>query len=230
MSCPSPHTPWLGGDGLFTFLLSNIVLVGSLGLTGLFALRRTWRYARHTPSSIQCDLLLVAGMRLNRYGQPSPDYRRRLGRALALYRTGRCRRLLLLGGETRPGAPSEAQAGRYWLRAEGVPDSAILLEERSRHTLENLTEARLLLRTMAAVEGRVPRLGLVSSRYHLARIAALAAGLSLSPPLCAAEAEPFFTPVTWARIGGEAYYLHWYHVGRIWSQLTGNKGSLARIS
>ncbi len=98
------------------------------------------------------------------------------------------------------------------------------MEKRSRHTLENLKHARALL-----ADASEP-VTLVSSRAHLARCATLARGLGLDCRLCGAEErfQPTMTSV--GQVVREAYYLHWYHVGRHWSRLTRNRKSLARIS
>ena len=71
---------------------------------------------------------------------------------------------------------------------------------------------------------------LVSRRYHLARAQALARGLGLQPVLCAAEERLGRDPWTCWRLVLEAYYLHWYAVGKTWSRWTGNRHSLARIT
>ncbi len=71
---------------------------------------------------------------------------------------------------------------------------------------------------------------LVTSRYHLARSQALARGLNLQPVLCAAEERLRLNPLTLWRLGLEAWYLHWYEVGKTWSRWTGNRHSLARIT
>ncbi len=71
---------------------------------------------------------------------------------------------------------------------------------------------------------------LVTSRYHLARSETLARGLDLRPVLCAAEERLRHDPLTFWRLGLEAYYLHSYAAGKTWSRWTGNRHSLARIT
>jgi hypothetical protein len=107
----------------------------------------------------------------------------------------------------------------------GVPAGRILVEDRSAHTLENLRHAR----SMLAQRSRQP-LALITSRYHLARSAAMARGLRLRPALCAAEDCWRDGLLPSVRLLREGYLLHWYHVGRTWSHWTGNRRSLAKIS
>ena len=61
-------------------------------------------------------------------------------------------RILVAGGLTVGASRSEAEVGAAWLRARGVSEDAILVEDRSQHTLENLFNVRELLRA----EGKQP--------------------------------------------------------------------------
>ncbi len=215
----------MGWDGLSMLILSNLVLLLTAGLSGWWMLYRVWRIAVVTPCSADANSgwVMVLGMRLH-HDQISRDYARRLQRAAVLYQADPRRRFLLVGGLTG-GSASEAERGRQCLLDTGVPTSAISIEDRSLHTLDNLRNARLLLGS-----DRNSRFVLVTNRYHLARSQALAHGLGLHPVLCAAEDQLCLDPLTLGRFGLEAYYLHWYTVGKVWSQWTRNRGNLARIT
>jgi uncharacterized SAM-binding protein YcdF (DUF218 family) len=214
----------MGWDGLAMLLLSNLVLLATVGLSGLWMLYRVWRIARDTPfAGVEGDWVMVLGARL-RHDRVAPGYARRLQRAVALYRADPRRCILLVGGHTG-GSVSEAECGREFLRGLGIPESNLLIEDQSLNTLDNLRHARRLL-----AEIREQPFVLVTSRYHLARSEVLARGLGLRPVLCAAEERLRRSPSMLWRLGLEAYYLHWYAVGRIWSRWTGNRHSLARIT
>ncbi|MCP5157996.1 MAG: YdcF family protein [Gammaproteobacteria bacterium] len=214
----------MGWDGLGTLLLSNMLLMATLGLSGLWLFHRVWRMAQDTPAQVaESGWVVVLGVRLQR-DQVSRDYACRLERAAALYRADPQRRILLVGGPTS-GSVSEAERGRQFLLAMGLPTGALSIEDQSLHTLDNLRRTRQLL-------GEVQRQSfvLVTSRYHLARSEILARGLDLHPVLCAAEDRLRLDfSVLW-RLALEAGYLHWYKVGRAWSRWTRNRHSLARIS
>ena len=215
----------LGGDGLLTLALSTTVAGATAGLSLLPPLARVVGTARRAPSGAeQPRLLVVLGKRLQR-DRPDRDFRARLERALALHQAGRARHILLVGGRAHPDAPSEAEAGRDWLRTRGVPASHLSLEDASRHTLENLTGSRALLDD--AAEGRPV---LISNRYHLERCAVIADGLGIDYHPCAAEEGFRLSPRIALQLVREAYFLHWYWVGKGWSRLTRNRKSLARIS
>jgi uncharacterized SAM-binding protein YcdF (DUF218 family) len=214
-----------GWDGLLTLVLSSILIVLTVGLSWLAALVWVLRVARragvHPRHGV--DVIVVPGVRL--FGdQPSPDYTCRLQRAQDLLVAGFSCPILLLGGQTGSNSESEARAGERFLRHAGVETWVIHLEERSQNTLENLRAAREMF-----YQHGWRYAALVSNRYHLARLRALATGLGFNYCLCAAEGRlmlPFRTLVNLCR---EAYFLHWYYVGKYWALLSGSETSLARI-
>jgi len=214
----------MGWDGLAMLALSNLLLLATLGLSGLWLLRQVWRIARDAPvAGVDGDWIVVLGARLI-HDQVAPGYARRLRRVAALHQADPRRRILLVGGHTG-GSVSEAERGREFLLELGLPAASLFIEDQSLNTLDNLRQARRLL-----AGDRVRPFVLVTSRYHLARSQALARGLDLQPVLCAAEDRLRLKPWTLWRLGLEAWYLHWYEVGKAWSRWTRNRHSLARIT
>ena len=221
-----------GGDGLAMLALSLAVAALSGGVSVALALAHVRRVAARTPAHADPadergapGRILVLGVRLGRDGRPGPLYRARLDRARRLLAAHPGAEVVLLGGRTRPGLPSEAQAGRDHLRAHGVPDAAIRTEAESRHTLENLRLYRDgFSRDGARQTGRVV---LVTSRFHLARAGLMAETLGIAHRLCAAEAEWRAVPGALLR---EALLVHWFLVGRTYCRLTRHERMLARIT
>lgn len=215
----------MGGDGWFTLALSTTFIFFAAGLTLSWVGCRVLRQARLTAAGCDPDieLVLIPCVQLSA-GKPNPDFRLRLERAIRLHQQTGCR-LLLMGGVTGSATISEAAAGRQFLLDRGIAPAALILEDGSRNTLENLHNSRERLR-----RGNIQRYALTTNRYHLARCQALANGLGLSPALCAAEERFILHPSIWPRLLLEAFYLHWYHTGKLWSRLTRNRHSLSRIS
>ena len=214
----------MGLDGLAMLALSNLVLLATGGLSGLWLLRQVWRVARTAPATDDGGgWIVVLGVRLRR-DQIRPDYALRLHRAAALYRASPDRRILLVGGYTGSRL-SEAAHGRQFLIEAGLPAAHLFIEDRSLHTLDNLRQARQLL-----AEVREQPFTVVTNRYHLARSVAMATGLGLQSNPCAAEDRLRLNLPIVDRLLLETWYLHWYHMGRIWSRWTQNRHSLARIS
>ncbi len=229
MTSSNPQPPLepvvIGADGFAMLALSTVIVVLSCGTTLLLSLFYVLWIACRTgcdPPSVQ--RILVLGMRLDGLGQPRPDYRARLARAALLRAKHDAAQIVILGGRTTPGQPSEAAAGAVFLQAHNVPAAAILLEDRSRHTLENLT----LYRARFAVDAG-PTV-LVTSRFHLARSALLAAGLEIRRVPCAAERSRRPPLRHIPLMVFEALLIHWYVTGRNFARLTGNRRMAARIS
>src|SRR5262249_46951594 len=93
---------------------------------------------------------------------PRAALERRMRVGISLYKAGVAPRLLLSGGGRQ--AIPEAEVMRQLALSAGVPSSALLIEPRSRTTLENATESARLL----CADG--PRtVVLVTDSYHALR-------------------------------------------------------------
>lgn len=196
---------------------AGVLYLGYLIRVVLIALRAQCR-------SDSGALLLVFGRKLDANGKPEHDYVARLQRALEILIRQPSRKLLLLGGGS--GAQvSEAAAGLQWLHAHGLPAAIeVTLEQASTDSLENLRHARSLLGEP------LPRVLLVSSRYHLARCLALARALGFPARVCAAEPRLCWSLGIARRIALEAGYLMWLQTGSAWARLIGNHRMLARVT
>lgn len=102
-------------------------------------------------------------------GRPSPVLRARLDHALALWKQGLARHLILTGGKGAGDTTTEAAVGRAYMLRRGVPDSAMLLENQGRSTDESLGGvARLML--AQHLDDAI----LVSDPFHMMRLQILA--------------------------------------------------------
>jgi uncharacterized SAM-binding protein YcdF (DUF218 family) len=215
----------VGVDGMMMLLLSNVVILMTGGISLWWQWHRAYRIARQSPISVPpSTYYLVPGMRLQN-GRVAPAYAQRLTRAAKLLRQHPQGKILVLGGVTGTEGISEAQAGKDFLLAAGVPEVNILTEDTSRHTLENLQRARAILG--AALQNRSV---LITSRFHLARCHALSGGLGIPHDLCAAEDAFSMNLRSLTRLLGEAYYLHWYIVGKTLSTWLANRRMLDKIT
>jgi len=101
-----------------------------------------WGLDRHglrpLPAGARYDAIVIAGCRVMPDGRASPALARRTRLAVALYHEGRAPRLVCTGGKGEPPPPlSEAEAAARLAREWGVPDAAIVREDRSRTTWQN---------------------------------------------------------------------------------------------
>lgn len=109
------------------------------------------------------DAIVVLGAAQYR-GRPSPVLRARLDHAIGLYARGLAPRLVLTGGIAEGDTASEAAVSRTYAMRQGVPDSAILLENDGRTTHQSL---RAVARLLKARE--LERAVIVSDGFHLFR-------------------------------------------------------------
>lgn len=214
-------------DLLHALVVAACACVLSLGLVYLGYVWHVLRVARRAP----CEP--VHGGRVLLFGKHAPDgvldrdFDARIERAVSLWRERPPGGLLLLGGGAAPGVPTEAELAHRMLLARGLSaDAPVLLESASRDTLENLRNARALLRTL---EGDA-RVTLLSSRYHLARCQLFARQLGLDAEVCAAEPAWDWRPGGLLRIAGEAAYVCLTDIGTRWARLTRNTRMLARVT
>ncbi len=205
--------------------LSNLIIVVTGGLSFAWSAIHVFKVAKSSLSIVDAkETILVFGIRLIN-GEPCADYKLRLEKAHRLLMQNETATIIILGGAKGPEERSEAYEGRRYLIDKGVSESRILIEDKSRNTLENLKQLRRehpsLIKKSAPI--------FVTNRYHLARCRALAEGLGIGNFLCAAEAELELSFKTVTLILKEGLYLHWYYVGKIFSTVTNNKAMLKRI-
>lgn len=215
----------LGPGGVSTFSLA--LATGALGLGLPVALRmRSVLATAARDETAPADAVLVLGRSLVD-DRPTEVFRARLEHGASLHASGLAPRLVVSGGRTGRSSRSEAEAGREFLVERGVDAASVLLEDRSRHTLENL----FFVRETARAAGW-KRLLLVSDPLHLARAEALARGLGIDVLLSPARtAPPRRGSAGWAlRTVREGFLLHWYHVGLAYSRAIGSRRMLDRVT
>ena len=130
--------------------------------------------ARHDAAR-PADAILVLGA-AQYGGEPSPVFAARLDHAADLYARGLAPVVVVTGGSQPGDAESEARAADRYLQSRGVPPAALRLETGSSTTFESLTASARFL----DAEG-VRDVILVSDGWHLARSAAIAREVGLSP-------------------------------------------------
>ena len=140
----------------------RVGLLAGAGLSLWLAAAAALDHYGHRPVSARgYDAIVVAGCSVWPGGVASPALAQRTQRGVALWRQGLAPKLCFTGGVgTYP--PAEAQVAADLARGLGVPDSAIVAEQRSTSTEGNAREA-------AAVLGRGARVLVVTDYYHVYR-------------------------------------------------------------
>lgn len=122
-----------------------------------------WRYrarivpATHAPTS---EVALVFGAGLAPGQAPSPLLAERVDAAIALYRAGKVRRLLM-SGDNSDRFHDETYAMRKYALKQGVPESDVLGDDWGLSTFDSVVRAQRVF--------GVQRVILVTQRFHLPR-------------------------------------------------------------
>ena len=102
-------------------------------------------------------------------GRPSPVLKARLDHAMLLWKRGLASWLIVTGGMGSGDTTSEAAVGRRYALRQGVPDSAILLEDHGRTTIASLAGVSEIMSRR-----HLRRAILVSDPFHTLRLRILA--------------------------------------------------------
>ncbi len=106
--------------------------------------------------------------------RPSPVLRERINHAIELYEQGVVNTIIFTGGVGRNDTLSEAEVSANYAIAHGIPADAILLEDQSTTTRENLINVQ----SMAATHDLHSFL-IVSTPFHMKRAMSLADDLGM---------------------------------------------------
>lgn len=149
------------------------------------------------------DVIVVLGAGLNRNNGPGPALIRRADRAATLYASGVASTVICTGGYGYGRTRSEADACAELLRARGVPDAAIVLEDRSRSTEENALYTREIMDA-----GGWETAVVVSDGYHLLRATWIFSRAGISHTTSPAASDPPLSLYVSA-IAREVAAFHW---------------------
>ena len=125
-------------------------------------------------------------------GRPSPQFAARLDHALLLWQRGAADAIVVTGGKQTGDRFTEAESGREYLVARGVPVAAVQVEPRGTSTYESLESVAKLLseaQTDAAPAGETDapnmQVVIVSDPYHVLRARLVAGELGLTAEVSA---------------------------------------------
>ena len=142
------------------FAYFECMLIGAI-ICGLKA-------ARHVPATDK-DYILILGCQFRRDGTLTPLLRGRVDKAIEFWQKHRQagKRALLVpsGGQGPDEVMAEAEAMRRYLVEHGVPEEAILPEDKSRNTYQNMEFSRALIEA----RGKGAKVAYVTTNYHVFR-------------------------------------------------------------
>lgn len=174
-----------GGEGLARTrgqrragtVVRDLALIGVLAGLGIaavvgYATVRIWQTG-HTDDARPAGAIVVLGA-AQYDGRPSPVFEARLDHAVRLWEEGYAPILVMTGGKQPGDRVTEAETGRDYALARGVPDAAIVIEPESRSTLESVEAVSRMLGERG-VEDAV----FVSDRPHMLRVLRMASDAGL---------------------------------------------------
>ena len=168
------------------FFFSFVALLAYSTLYRLLPRRRTY------------DFIIIHGAGLMPDGTPTPLLRGRIDKAVSLWeRQGRTGRFVASGGKGSDEIVSEAESmRRYLTEVRGVPADAIIVEDRSTTTLENLRFSKEIMDRLGA--GRY-RCALVTSDYHVFRASEYAHTIGLKADGVGSHTRGYYWPAAFIR-------------------------------
>ena len=108
--------------------------------------------------------IVVLGAKVHPDGSMSRSLQYRCDAAFSAWKRGIAPKMILCGGRPGEAAVSEAEAMAVYLKALGVPEEAMILEDRSRNTVENFRNARQIMLELGFADAAI-----VTSDYHVQR-------------------------------------------------------------
>ncbi|MDP9132114.1 MAG: YdcF family protein [Nitrospirota bacterium] len=184
------RTTWVRRFTFFTLLVVFLTATPLLS-TMYIAWLEGWYPPFQTTSPLKADAIVVLAGGVFAKGslRPSDDVsdasRQRTTCGADLWRQGLAPQLVLTGGDATvlQTGPIESHEMKRWAQRLGVPESAILVEEKSRTTYENALQTKAIL--------GAGHILLVTAAYHLPRAVGLfeKQGFVVTPVACGYESK-----------------------------------------
>lgn len=183
------------GRWLWRLLLLSLLWLG--GVAGWIV------WVGHRDDAAPADAIIVLGAAAYD-ARPSPVFEERIRHGLTLYHAGYAPVLLFTGGYGTGARFAESQVAQRYAVRKGIPESAILIETSSRTTVQNLLQARELMRAH-----RLQRAIVVSDPLHMARALRVCRQLGIEAagsPTPSTRFRSFQTQ--WRFLLQEVYFFH----------------------
>ena len=130
------------------------------------------RYSKQDEKT-RCDVAIILGAATSK-GEVSPVYCERIHHGIRLYEDGYIDYLIMTGGIGAGNEASDAYAAKQYAISKGIPEDAILVEESSTITEENLKNAKVLMEEHAFHKAII-----VSDPLHMKRAMEMASDLGI---------------------------------------------------
>ncbi len=167
---PNLSQGWQNGLEVFFHFYDALIIF--LGLSILLIFVANMMVGKQG-APIDGDYILIHGTYIRPDESLGDELRKRVDKALAIYRQGDNMKFIVSGGQGHDEPVSEAVAMRAYLVDAGVDADRIIMEDQSKTTYENLLYSKALVREAN------PQYIFVSSDYHMFRIQMMAKKLGM---------------------------------------------------
>ncbi|MBR0085742.1 MAG: YdcF family protein, partial [Lachnospiraceae bacterium] len=156
--------------------------------------------AAHMVPELDREYMIVLGCGIRKDGTPTPLLRGRCDKAIEFYKlqlekTGKAPKLVASGGKGGDEVISESACIKAYLLSQGIPESDIIMEDKSTSTMENMSFSK----NVTGADNST-HMAFSTTRYHVFRSGILArfSGMKLSEGI-GAKTKWYFWPNAWAR-------------------------------
>jgi len=143
--------------------LFSLLLVGYFSVNAIKIYSYSSSYSERTS-----DVAIVLGAGTSD-GVVSPIFRERINHGLYLHKNGLVKSIIFTGGFSDGNQLSDSHLAKMYAFKQGVPESDIHIEEKSRFTIENLSHSKLIMDSLGLKTALI-----VSDPFHMKRSITLA--------------------------------------------------------
>jgi len=121
------------------FYLIIVAILGYFSFNSIKIYNYSFQYSEDT-----CDVVIVLGAGTDN-GKVSPIFKERINHSIYLYKKGIVSKIIFTGGYGEGQKQSDSRIAKEYALTKGIPGKNILIEEKSRFTIENLREAKIIM-------------------------------------------------------------------------------------
>ena len=125
-------------------------------------------------SEQKCDVAIVLGAGTSN-GKVSPIFKERINHGIYLYKQHLVNKIILTGGRGKGQSQADSEVAKTYAQQQGVPVHDIIIETKSKYTINNLTESKRIMDSLG-----LKSVLLVSDPLHMKRSVDLAKKLNLN--------------------------------------------------
>lgn len=188
--------------------LKVIFLIISLVLAILFIFNsyRIYKFS-FSYSENESDAAIVLGAGTSNYAV-SPIFKERLNHSIYLYNKNKVNYIILTGGNGKGKNISDSEIAKNYIMMSGIPEEVILIEKKSKFTIENLIESKKIMDANSLKTALI-----ISDPLHMKRSIKLAEKININCKPSPTKTTMFKTK--YPKLKSLCYETFYYTLGQI---------------